>query len=207
MRILVSGTTASVRRLQVRYGQYLGCLLTPDSGNSVTSIQKTGLPWAADNAAYSGLNEKKFRRMLRKIKAKSGCMFLSVPDVVGDAKATLEMFRFWRWECSESGQPLAFVGQDGSEETEIPWDMFDAWFIGGTTKWKLSQPSADLAQEALRRGKHVHMGRVNTNRRLVAAYDMGCHTVDGSGASRWGDIHLARMLRWVTKIHGQPTLF
>jgi hypothetical protein len=38
-----------------------------------------------------------------------------------------------------------------------------------------------------RRGLWIHMGRVNTKRRLSYAYRIGCDSVDGSQWSRWSD--------------------
>lgn len=145
--------------------------------------------------------------MLRHITGQPRCLFVVCPDRVGDAKTTLAMFDAWRQEVRQCGQPIAFVGQDGIEDLPIPWDLFDAWFIGGSTRWKLSQASADLASEAKVRGKWLHMGRVNSNRRLTAAYYMGCNSVDGSSASMFGDKYIHRYCAWIDHLHTQPTLF
>lgn len=95
----------------------------------------------------------------------------------------------------------------GSEDLDLPWDDFQGYFVGGTTRWKLSQASFDLIAEAKRRKKWVHMGRVNSQRRLFAAYYASVDSVDGTGMSRWGDICLAKLLRWVVELHQQPSLF
>ncbi|MGH2947302.1 MAG: hypothetical protein ACRDPC_13785, partial [Solirubrobacteraceae bacterium] len=56
---------------------------------------------------------------------------------VGDADATLELFRAWHmWLCH---LPLAFVLQDGAERPgRVPWDApgLAAVFLGGSTAWK-----------------------------------------------------------------------
>jgi len=62
----------------------------------------------------------------------------------------------------------------------VPWDDFDALFIGGTTAWKLSEAVYQLCQEAKRRGKWVHMGRVNSLRRMRLAESFGCDSADGT---------------------------
>src|SRR5581483_11599077 len=129
------------------------------------------------------------------------------PDVVADARATLERFKIWQEAIRQTGLPLAFVGQDGAEDLDIPWENFACWFIGGSTRWKLSQASADLALEAKRSGQWLHMGRVNSLRRLQAAFDMGCDSTDGSSHSMFGDKYIYRDLAWLVRLHDQPVLW
>jgi hypothetical protein len=207
MRYLVSGSTRSLARLGPLHPARLGFLLTPANRSSVAAILALGLPWAGDNGAYSGLDEAAFRRMLRRITGVPGCLFVAAPDVVADAGATLAQFPRWAALIRSCGQPVALVGQDGAEDLPIPWESFDCWFVGGSTRWKLSQASADLCREAKRRGKHAHVGRVNSLRRLRAALDMGADTVDGSSASMWGDKYIAKYPRWIDALCAQPTLY
>lgn len=54
MRLFVSGATATLRRHLDR--DRLGLLLVPGAGNSPQTALSLGLPWAADNAAYSGFD-------------------------------------------------------------------------------------------------------------------------------------------------------
>jgi hypothetical protein len=123
------------------------------------------------------------------------------------ARATLAMFGVWRDEVSLAGHPLALVGQDGAEDLDIPWGDFGAWFIGGSTRWKLSQASASLASEAISRGKTVHMGRANTYRRYVAANDMGCNSLDGTNVCKWPDVWMPKCVRWLRSMDQQTVLF
>lgn len=206
--LLISGHTTTFARIVADYRDVLGCLTTPAAGNTVARCLRSGLPWAIDNGAFSGFDRAAFMRLCERAYGLPGCLFVVAPDVVGDARATLDAFPFWggviRNLCR---QPVALAGQDGAEDLDIPWNDFACWFIGGSTRWKLSQASADLAAEAKRRGKWVHMGRVNSFRRLQAAYDMGCDSVDGTGMSRWGDRHLAKFCQWVRRLGAQPVLF
>lgn len=78
------------------------------------------------------------------------------------------------------GYPVALVAQDGLEHQPVPWDDIDALFLGGTTTSKLSAAAADLTDEAHACGLHVHMGRVNSRRRLRHAAAIGCHSADGT---------------------------
>jgi hypothetical protein len=122
-----------------------------------------GKPWAADNGAYSGLNEDKFMAMLTRMEPyKTTCLFVVVPDCVGNAAETLLMFA--EWAPKLSGWPLAFVAQDGMEMMPMP-DGFSTLFIGGSTEWKESHNAIECIKWAQAFGKHVHVGRVNYGRR------------------------------------------
>lgn len=153
----------------------------------------------------------------------SGCLFAAAPDVVGDARATLKRSeRMLDW-IRYAGYPAAFVAQNGLEDLDVPWDSFDVLFIGGSkecqpcgyvcpvadrerdrcpyclrvlAEWKLGPAARWLVAEAKRRGKRVHMGRVNSRKRLLAAHDMGCDTADGTKLTRAPDRYLPVVLSW-----------
>jgi hypothetical protein len=89
VRILVSGATATVRRLADQYREYIGVLMTPQNGNRLCSLP---LPWAADNAAFSAPDDDKFSRLCVESWAMDRHhppLWVAVPDVVGDHAATL----------------------------------------------------------------------------------------------------------------------
>jgi hypothetical protein len=52
----------------------------------------------------------------------------------------------------------------------------------------------------------VHMGRVNTRRRLRLAWELGIDTVDGTGFSQWGDIRIPMGVRWIKQLQAQGLL-
>jgi hypothetical protein len=203
--LLVSGSTATVRRIAPRWPGILGQLLTPSNRNRA-SVLNTGLPWGADNGAFSGFDADAFRRFLGRVAGRPRCLWVVCPDRVGDARETLRLFAEWREEVARAG-PVAFVGQDGAEDLEIPWDGFCCWFVGGSTAWKLSAASQGLMAEARARGKCVHVGRVNSFRRLTWAYDAGADSVDGSSASMWGDKYVHAYCRWIAGLRRSPVLF
>lgn len=190
MRILVSGSTRIVSSLSQSFPNHLGHLLSPDAGNRCETLLKTGLFWGADNSAFSGFDEARFLRFLDRIANKPRCLFVVAPDVVADAGSTVKLFWSWRQRMKETGHPIAFVGQDGAEKIDTPWDYFEAYFVGGSTSWKLGSASVNMVAEAKRRGKHVHMGRVNSLKRLRWALRIGCDSCDGSGYSRFHHLSL-----------------
>ena len=92
-----------------------------------------------------------------------GCLFVVAPDVVGDADATWRRCEPWLERVRQAGFPVAVVAQDGAEAHVALWDeqeRWDALFLGGTTRWKLSSDARDCAREAHLYGKWLHMGRV-----------------------------------------------
>lgn len=174
----------------------LGRLVIPRDCGRVAETSAAGIPWAADNSAFAGFDEGGFRRMLAAVTDVPGCRFVAVPDVVADAAATLAQWEEWHGECAASGQPLAFVAQDGLDLADAPWGEMGALFIGGSNEYKLGPAGEAAISEALRRGLWVHMGRVNTARRFRYAKALGCHSVDGTQFSRWRRTHLPSGLAW-----------
>lgn len=146
--------------------------------------------WAADNDAFSQWSENRYRRMLESIYGLGGCLFVTAPDVVGDADRTLELFEQWYDELVAIWQPLALVAQDGLTPDRVPWRRIDALFIGGTSVFKMGDEARELASEARARSKWVHMGRVNGHRRIRYAKAIGCDSVDGTKFSWFRDTYL-----------------
>lgn len=154
-----------------------------------------GLTWAADNDAYSKWDAGRYQAMLEGISGMDGCKFVTAPDVVADADETL--CRYWQWKAAldACGQPVALVAQDGLRGALVPWDELGGLFVGGSTEWKMGDDAAALVQEARKRGLWVHMGRVNSLRRLTYAKAIGCHSVDGTSLSWFRNTYLPQRLR------------
>lgn len=137
-----------------------------------------------DNGAFSGFQVKPFESLLEREKEHSNqCRFVAVPDVVGSARRTVEVFHIWKAKLK--GWRLAFVAQDGQENHTIPWDDVDALFVGGTTEWKLSKYAVECIRAAQCLGKWVHVGRINTKGRWEYFENLGADSCDGSGIARF----------------------
>lgn len=193
MLLLVSGATVSG-------GRYLshpsfGWLKTPANGNSITTIIAAGVPWACDNDCYVALKRTAYVRMLRVVAGQPGLLWVTAPDVVADADATIARFRLWRPALDYYKLPIAFVAQDGQEQRPVPWDAIRCLFIGGSTTWKEGPHAAQLIREAHERGKWVHVGRVNTLRRYWWLSSLPVDSIDGTCFSKWPDKFIPWMLR------------
>ena len=208
MMILVSGATATVER----YPE-VGCLVSPAVGNSIERLAASGRTWAADNGCFRSLDVPLFWRMLRRIAAadRDSLQWVTCPDVVGHAQATINRWTEWFPQIEALGLPAAFVGQDGLESItdQIQWHEITCFFVGGSDEWKLSHHAARLMVEAKRRGKLVHVGRVNTRKRIrhVLASCPQADSIDGRAFSAWPDQYIPRGLAWIREAKRQPVLF
>ena len=190
--------TASGPRVRdaIRAGQ-LGMIANPASGNAVP----TGVDWCADNACYTGRypGDTAYLRWLAARADRAGrCTFATAPDVPLNAAATLTRAAPMLPQIRAAGYPAALVAQDGLEDLPVPWALFDTLFIGGSTAWKLGPAAAHLIVQARQRGLRVHMGRVNSRRRIHYAAAIGCHSVDGTMLAYGPDRHLPKLLNWLT---------
>lgn len=154
--------------------------------------------FAIDNGAFSRFDRKAFEALLAREKERQHlCRFVAVPDVVGSARRTLEVFDYWfpllgNW-------PLALVAQDGQEDLPIPWEYLEAVFIGGSTKFKESDAAIQIIKAAKAMDKWVHVGRVNSPDRFEGFLKLGVDSVDGSGIARY---------TWMReRIGSKPALF
>jgi hypothetical protein len=196
-------STGEVREAMI--AGLLGAIVTPAQGNRIPD----GVPWIADNGCFGKgyPGDEGFLKWLESRKGdRSLCLFATAPDVVGDALATLIRSGPFLPKIRALGYPAALVAQDGLEDLPIPWEEFDAVFLGGSTEWKLSPAAASIAAEARARGKHVHMGRVNSLKRLRFAELIGCDSADGTFLAFAPTENLGRLRVWIDTLRDVPPL-
>lgn len=194
MSILYFANPCGPQVLDMMRQRQLGYIDTPHQQNT----RPAGVTWCADNGCFSArFQEDHWWSFLeRNAGAAGACSFATAPDVVGDAVGTLERSAPWLQPIRDLGYPVALVGQDGMEDLAVPWDDVDAFFIGGSTEWKLSDEAARMVDEARGRGKWVHMGRVNSRKRLAYAESIGCDSADGTFLTFGPKVNLPRLARW-----------
>ena len=196
MKFLIDGSS---NRLKARRAQadelIVGQFLTP-----LTGYKKCEDIFGIDNGFFSGMTEKKIQGFIRLLARyydyRDQCLFVAIPDKVGDHKETLSMW--YDYNYLADGYKKAFVVQDG-------FDMWpnnaDALFIGGSTEFKDSSECADIVKLALENNKHVHIGRVNGFERFWKFHQLGAHTCDGSGISMYD-----HMLEKLYKLYREATI-
>lgn len=185
MLLLVTKSLPEIQRIG---DPMLGRLFQPRHVNAVGPTVAAGVSWAADNDGYGGFKVGPWLRMMSLLAGKPGCLFATAPDVVADWPATKMLWDIYWPVIHECDLPAAVVLQDGC--MEVPAEA-DAVFVGGSTEWKLSDAARRLVVQAKERGLWVHMGRVNSQRRLRLAASWDCDSVDGSGWARFFDTHIA----------------
>lgn len=166
----------------------LGRLVQPRHYSSIEATAHAGIPWAADNDAFGNFEPEPFAKMCERLRGLPGCLFVTAPDVLGDARRTLELFD--EWQPRLSPLPLALVAQNGLHPRDVPWDRIDALFVGGDDTFKLGPAGERVSKVALDRGKWLHVGRVNTLKRIRYCATLGADSVDGSQWARWKSIWL-----------------
>jgi len=179
MMFLIDQSADRVETMAYEHDIVGGQLLTPLSRY---------LPWsgqfAVDNGAFTSCDVPAFRTFVsRLVPVRQQCLWLAVPDVVGSARRTLEVFDALAFEFH--GWPLALVVQEGQGELPIPWDRIAAVFIGGGDGWKTDERVRHIIKAAQLLGKHTHAGRVNTPERFAYFDSLGVDTCDGTGVSRY----------------------
>jgi hypothetical protein len=211
VRLLLSGTRREAT--DPANARWVGLLTSPRTGTAEAFLDKAGAYVAADNDAFKNFDATAYLRFVARARSRPGrYLFITAPDHVGDARATVAAWD-WYWpELIGHGHgldeplPAAFVLQDGAEDLDLDdiWGTAAAAFVGGSTEWKLSSHAADLMREAKRRGLWLHMGRVNTFKRFRIAYDAGCDSVDGTAFSMFPDVQIPRAIGWLERLHRRP---
>jgi hypothetical protein len=194
---LANGSSPRVRDAMVT-GE-LGQLCTPNERRKPLPGARVAFDNGCFTAKYKG-DDHWWAWLTRHAEHAGHALFATAPDVVGDAIATMARSLPWLPRIRELGYPAALVAQDGLEKLEVPWDAFDVLFIGGTTSWKLGAAARQLVAEARRRGKWVHMGRVNSGLRWSYAEYIGCDSADGTFLAFGPDQNLARMRGWKSQL-------
>jgi hypothetical protein len=176
----------------------LGLIDTPHQRNTTAAelLHEHGVAWCADNGAFSDRWQADhwWTWLAGVARYAPTCRFAVAPDVVGDAAATEVAAGPWLEPIRELGYPVAYVAQNGLRS--LPWDDFDVLFLGGDDAFKLGPEARAWTRRAVDRGKPVHMGRVNSQKRFLYAHAIGCSSVDGTALTFHPTDRLAEVLSW-----------
>lgn len=162
------------------YGKYpkkIGLLISPDGWR----IPQFNMPYALDNGCFKKWDKDKFFHTLRKASMIHKPLWVCVPDAVADAETTFKRWGKYHKQVADFGFNLAFVAQDGMEPGDVPPEAY-AVFIGGSTEWKIEN-----AEKFKGSAPWLHIGRVNSEERVMWAEGIGADSVDGTGWLRSRD--------------------
>ena len=178
-------------------------MLTPEN-----PTPRQGLRFAIDNGAW-GCKQRgeKFdsRAFLKLVDRCAGqADFVVIPDIVEGGMESLMFSISWIPKLSHVVKLLLPV-QDGMEPFAVGNVLRNCRnmgiFLGGSTEWKLRE-MYPWGLVAATMGRHYHVGRVNTRRRIQLAAEAGAHSFDGTSVSRY-----SKSLPALEDSRRQPRLF
>lgn len=165
--------------------------------------------WASDNDSLHGrFHEPTFLHHLARLQPFAArCLFVAAPDVPRNAAATLALFPRWRSVIEAHDFPAAFIAQDGQEHQPLP-ENANWLFLAGGDAWRERHGAALIAQAHALGYWGVHVGRVNSARRMQGCAALGVDSCDGTYLSYVGvERGLRAVERWVRASNGQAGLF
>lgn len=155
-----------------RYRRFFGLFETLGSRHILDGVEVWGMDNGRFNPKGTAVNprwtEDAWLAMLDYYRPedRARCRFCVVPDVPYDAAGTLALFGRYVAVVRDHGYPPALATQDGMTLADIPWQDIDALFVGGSDAHKLGAEALALIKAAQARKKWVHVGRVNSARRI-----------------------------------------
>ncbi len=206
--ICYASRTATLRNIAALKGAGWGWMVGPLDGRGP---RLHGMRWALDNGAWPAFAQKvewdepAFARALDQFGP--GADFIVVPDVVADRDASLARTRAWLprllARADLGNARLLIAVQDGMTFADIEPLLASprvGLFIGGGTDWKVAAivPWGSWAKS---RGLYVHVGRVNTARRIALCAAGAVDSIDGTSATKF-----AKTLPLLTRAASQPDL-
>jgi hypothetical protein len=153
-------------------------------------LRAEGFPYALDNGAWSAytkgrpFDDAAFIVALRKMGG--GADWTVLPDIVMGGAASLSMSLGWMRRVLDETPRALLAVQNGMTVDDVRGFLGArvGLFVGGDTAWKESTIGvwSALGREV---GCWVHVGRVNTARRIAICTAEGATSFDGTSASRF----------------------
>ena len=200
---MMPSNNSNAHKLNDTYPGLIGMLIGPGGWRD-----PRGLPFALDNGKFPcwstgrAWDEASFMSLIEKAES-FGPRWVVVPDSVGDALATFELWG--QWADRLSGYALALAVQDGMTPCSVrKYTNPDVIFVGGTTEWK-RRTLWSWCHEFPR----VHVGRINTEKWLWNCARCGAESCDGTGWFRGDQRQVNGLHRFLRRYScsGHPQAF
>jgi len=167
--------------------------------------------WALDNGAWSAYQQGKsfdedaFSRAIDKVG--EGADWVVLPDIVAGGMASLDLSLKWLHRLRGMPEQQLIAVQDGMcvDDVRDYLGPMVGLFIGGSTPWKLATLDAWPAL-ARRKGCYLHVGRVNSLKRIKACAQVGANSFDGTSIIAFPD-SINMLTRGVISSQQQQSLF
>lgn len=156
------------------------------------ALRTEGMRYALDNGAWSAfVQQEPFDEdafLVAVDRLGEGADWIVLPDIVAGGFVSLDYSLRWKERLRGMPTKLLFAVQNGMQIDDVASLLSPAVgiFMGGTTEWKeaTAQARGSLAR---RRNCHLHVGRVNSARRIRICAAAGANSFDGSGVSRYAE--------------------
>ena len=158
---------------------------------SATGVLRTeGFQYAIDNGAWTAyqqnrsFDEDAFWRAIDKLG--EGADWIVLPDIVAGGLRSLEYSLAWLERLKGIPTKLLLAVQDGMEVDDVRELLSPSIgiFVGGSTQWKVATATT-WGAVARRRNCHLHVGRVNSAKRIQICAAAGADSIDGTSGSRF----------------------
>ena len=164
-------------------------------------------PYALDSGAWSAhlkkqpFDEESYWEVVQRYGPEADWVVL--PDIVAGGLPSLELSRRWLPRV-EPLAPVLIAVQDGLSPSDLEPLVGErvGIFVGGGTEWKL-QTLPQWGRLKQRTGCWLHVGRVNSAKRINQCRSAGVDSVDGSGLSRWFSPDRARGMEHHDRIQSE----
>ena len=153
-------------------------------------LQTHGFDYALDNGAWSAFqnglpfNVAEFEKAVAKLGAKAE--FIVVPDIVEGGLESLRLSEGWLPTLDGIGKHRLIAVQDGMKAADVEPILGPdiGVFIGGSTDFK-EATMPQWGRVCRQRGAYLHVGRVNSRRRIKLCSTCGVHSFDGSSVTKF----------------------
>lgn len=183
-----ASNTGTRRNLQALRDHGWRILLTPDN-----PVKRAGLKYGVDNGAWKAFQQKQpfdakvFIELARQHGANAD--FVVIPDIVAGGMESLSFSLSWlNSGYLDHCKLLLLPVQDGMDAETVGRVLRIngrlGIFLGGSTEWKL-RTMYGWGMVAHSHGRHYHIGRVNTMRRIRLAAEAGADSFDGTSATMY----------------------
>ena len=153
-------------------------------------LRNEGFPYALDNGAWTAFSkgqpfdERAFEIALRK--TGGGADWTVLPDIVAGGLPSLDLSLKWMRRVLDETPRALLAVQNGMEPKDVRGFLGPrvGLFVGGDTTWKLQTLPiwGALGREV---GCWVHVGRVNTARRIWSCARADATSFDGTSGSKF----------------------
>lgn len=149
-----------------------------------------GIPYVLDNGAWGCYMRRETWQLdpfLALVVAHgAGADWVVAPDIVAGGTASLDLSMSWLPQLLNLSRMVLIAVQDGMVPNDVRGVVGQSVgiFVGGSTAWKLSSLRM-WGQLAREQACHMHVGRVNTARRIRLCQDAGADSFDGTSVTRF----------------------